>query len=75
MNFDHIDDERQYTRAEVAAMLGVKPRTVKKWQNDGLRNRQGGVFSLEILCIGGKRLILGAHLKKFLALCQIEQEN
>lgn len=72
-----IDDNRLYTRNEVSALFGgkVKPRTVKKWQNEGLRNRHGGVFALEVSCVGGKRMILGAHLKQFLALCQIEQEN
>ena len=67
-----IDDRRHYTRAEVAALLNVKPETVKNWQLVGLRNRQGGVFSLEASYVGGSCRVLGTHLKVFLEKCQRE---
>ena len=65
-----IDENRRYTRGEVAALLNVKPETVKGWQLVGLRNKQGGVFSLETSYVGGSCRVLGVHLKKFLDRCQ-----
>jgi len=68
-----IDPEKIYTQEEAAALLGRKPRTLRNWVENGLKDPRGNrndVITLDCFRKGGSSAILGKHLINFITRTQ-----